>query len=433
MKCILGKEMHFVVVGINYKSADVVVREKFHFPADDIQQAYNKLNSYGSIGGSVILSTCNRVEIYASVDDIDNGINDIVSFISQYHNLPLHEITPFIYKKNCHEAVYHLLGVVSSLDSMVIGEYQIQGQVRNAYFEAKEYKATNGLLNKVFQAAIQTGKRVRNETKIGEGSVSVATLAVEIVTKYFSQNDTFSVLLVGAGKMSTLTAQNFQKFFNNCNIRVANRSLENAHKLAEVFNGHVVDFDKRYEAISSSDVVVVSTSSDDFVVKESLLSEILKSSPVKNRLFIDLSIPRNIDPNISRIGNVRTYSIDDINKIIDSNLDRRATEIDKAKCIINEVADEYFDWYLTQLIMPTMLEIKNRMGVLKDRTISSYGSYFQQIDDKQSAVIHQMLDSYSDKLIKIIMLNIRKATTKEELLSITNTLRETLTLEMDSN
>jgi glutamyl-tRNA reductase len=316
---------------------------------------------------------------------------------------------------------------------MVIGEYQIQGQVRNAYFEAKEYKATNGLLNKVFQAAIQTGKRVRNETKIGEGSVSVATLAVEIVTKYFSQNDTFSVLLVGAGKMSTLTAQNFQKFFNNCNIRVANRSLENAHKLAEVFNGHVVDFDKRYEAISSSYVVVVSTSSDDFVVKESLLSEILKSSPVKNRLFIDLSIPRNIDPNISRIGNVRTYSIDDINKIIDSNLDRRATEIDKAKCIINEVADEYFDWYLTQLIMPTMLEIKNRMGVLKDRTISSYGSYFQQIDDKQSAVIHQMLDSYSDKLIKIIMLNIRKATTKEELLSITNTLRETLTLEMDSN
>ena len=188
--------MHLIVVGINFKTADVVIREKLHFSNEVLTDAFSKLNSYGSIKGSVILSTCNRVEIYASADVVENGLNDIVKFMSDFHQISVERILPYVYQKNCQAAVVHLFKVAASLDSMVIGEYQIQGQVRDAYYAAQACSATNSMLNKVFQTAIQIGKKVRSETKIGAGSVSVATLAVEMVKKVFEDKINMNVLLI---------------------------------------------------------------------------------------------------------------------------------------------------------------------------------------------------------------------------------------------
>jgi len=421
--------MHFLIIGINFKTADVNIREKLHFPNDVLSKALLMLNEYESIKGSVILSTCNRVEIYASVNNVEKGFEDIIDFISIFHNIPVESFLPYLYKKNCQDGVMHLFKVSSSLNSMVLGEYQIQGQVRDAYFVAKENNSTNNMLNKLFQLAIRIGKKVRSETKIGEGSVSVATLAVKMIKQTFEDNNNLNILLIGAGKISNLTASNLQQQFKNCNITVANRSNVNATELAQKFNGKVIEYGKRYESIIDNDIIIASTSAPNFIIcKQDILmmKETLKDKP---RIYIDLSIPRNIDPEINSIENCFVYSIDDINKIIDSNIDKRTLEITQAEKIINDISEDYYDWYSKQFILPFMQEIKKEMITLKQNTLSTYETFLYTLDEEQKENVNEMLDSYSDKIIKVIMTNFRRAATKEDLISITKTLSHTFTLE----
>jgi len=421
--------MHLLVVGINFKSADVSIREKLHFSNEVNTKALNMLNAYQSINGCVILSTCNRVEIYAAVNNVETASNEIIDFISTFHSIPVASLTPVIYKKNCREAVVHLFKVTSSLDSMVLGEYQIQGQVRDAYFKAKDSQSTNSMLNKVFQTAIQIGKKVRSETHIGDGSVSVATLAVDMVKHIFTDRRNLNVLLIGAGKISKLTAECFKKEFENCNITITNRS--DASILADSVEGKVIEYSQRIAAIANNDVIIASTSAPNYIVCRHEISMMQEALKGKTRIFIDLSIPRNIDPEINKIENCFVYSIDDINKLIDSNLDKRNLEVNEAEKIIENISEDYFEWYSKQFIMPTMMEIKKGLVVLKQNTLDLHETFINKLDDMQKENLHILLDAYSDKIIKVIMVNLRKASTKEEMISITNTLKNSFTLDIN--
>lgn len=419
--------MHLLVIGINFKTADVSIREKLHFSNEVNALALNSLNTYESIKGSVILSTCNRVEIYASVNNVEKGSEEIIDFISTFHALPIPSILPVIYKKNCQDAVVHLFKVASSLDSMVVGEYQIQGQVRDAYFKAKENQSTNSLLNKVFQTAIQIGKKVRSETKIGDGSVSVATLAVDMVKQIFEERSNLNVLLIGAGKISKLTATYFQQQFSSCNITVTNRS--DASELAKIVGGKTIEYAQRFAAILDNDVIIASTSAPNFIVCRHEINMMQEALEGKTRIFIDLSIPRNIDPEINKIENCFVYSIDDINKMIDSNLDKRNLEVTKAEQIIQEISEDYFEWYSKQFIIPTMMEIKKGMLVLKQTTLDLHKTFTNKLDENQKADLDKVLDAYSDRIIKVIMSNLRKASTKEEMISISKTLKNSFSID----
>ncbi|MFA6581345.1 MAG: glutamyl-tRNA reductase [Paludibacter sp.] len=419
--------MHLLVVGINFKTADVSIREKLHFSNEANPNALSLLNSYKTINGSVILSTCNRVEIYASVTDIEDGGDEVLDFISSFHHIPIESLLPVVYKKNCQEAVVHLFKVSSSLDSMVLGEYQIQGQVRDAYFKAKESRSTNSMLNKVFQTAIQIGKKVRSETKIGDGSVSVATLAVDMVKQIFEDRTNVNVLLIGAGKISKLTATYLQQQFKNCNITITNRS--DASELAKSIDGKTIEYSQRFAAILENDVIIASTSAPNFIVCRHEVNMMEEALQGKTRIFIDLSIPRNIDPEINKIENCFVYSIDDINKIIDSNLDKRNLEVSKAEKIIQDISEDYFDWYSKQFIMPTMMEIKKGMVVLKQNTLDLHSTFTKKLDISQKEELNKLLDAYSDKIIKVIMSNLRKASTKEEMISISKTLKNSFSID----
>ncbi|HEY5593089.1 MAG TPA: glutamyl-tRNA reductase [Paludibacter sp.] len=419
--------MHFLVIGINFKTADVSIREKLHFSNEVNADALGLLNEYKTINGSVILSTCNRVEIYASVNNVEKGSDDIIDFISTFHTIPVESLLPIVYKKNCQDAVVHLFKVVSSLDSMVLGEYQIQGQVRYAYFKAQENHSTNNMLNKVFQTAIQIGKKVRSETKIGDGSVSVATLAVDMVKQIFEDRANLNILLIGAGKISNLTATYLQKQFKNCNITVTNRS--DATELAKKIDGKAIEYAQRFAAILENEVIIASTSAPNFIVCRHEISMMQEALQGKTRIFIDLSIPRNIDPEINKIENCFVYSIDDINKMIDSNLDKRNLEVSKAEKIIQEISEDYFEWYSKQFIIPTMREIKKGLVVLKQNTLDLHKPFINNLDEAQKEDLHVLLDAYSDKIIKVIMVNLRKASSKEEMISITNTLKNSFTLD----
>lgn len=422
--------MNFIVLGLNHKSADVKIREKFYFDIYELPNAYKALIDNKTIKGSTILSTCNRVEIYASVENIEKGFAELIDFICRFHKIKSEDLMPVVYKKDNQFAVSHLFKVTSGLDSMVVGEYQIQGQVRDAYFNAVENKATNNMINKLFQTAIRIGKKVRTETQIGKGSVSVATLATELIKHLLINRHVFNVLIIGAGKISTLTAQNLMDF-KTCKISVANRSLDKAQELAEKFNGNLVDFNQRYEAIAGNDIIIVSTSSKDFIIKKDELLKTQNKTLNKVKIFIDLSIPRNIDPDINILENVNLYSIDDINNLINSNITRRSQEVKKAEKIIDDLTEEYYDWYSKQFILPTMMEIKKEFEVIKHRTIATYKDAFNSFDKKHQDVICEMLDSYSDKLIKVIMMNIKNSASNEELIHITRTLKNTFTIDLN--
>jgi len=419
--------MHFIIAGLNYKTASVEVREKIHFPNETINEAYKLLNDYPSIKGSVILSTCNRVELYASVEKVEEGFNEIEDFISKFHRINPEETHKSIYKKNCQFAAEHLFKVAAGLDSMVIGEYQIQGQVRDAYFRAFDQKSTNGILNKLFQTAISIGKKVRSETEIGKGSVSIATLAVDLIKQIFEHPQDLHTLLVGAGEISKLTATNLKQL--NSTITIANRSKDNAENLADKFEGLTVDYENRYKAINENDIIIVSTSSNEYTITKQDLLEQSDLSNGKLRIFLDLSIPRNIDPAINELDNCLLYSIDDINKIVNSNISKRTKEIDKAEKIIAEIADEYYEWYSKQFIIPTMHGIKQRLEVLKQKTIAEQADFQSQFNENQQAIIDEMMNSYADKLIKVIMTNLKNATNKEDLIAITKTLKDSFSIE----
>jgi len=420
--------MHFIIAGLNYKTANVEIREKIHFPTETIHEAYKLLNHYPSIKGSVILSTCNRVELYASVEKVEDGFRDLEDFISKFHQIDIEETQKSIYKKNCQEAVIHIFKVASSLDSMVLGEYQIQGQVRDAYFAAQENKSTNGLLNKVFQTAIQIGKKVRSETKIGDGSVSVATLAVDVIKQILEDQKDLNILLLGAGKISNLTANYLQQQFENSNITFANRS--GAARLAERLNAKTIEYSERFAAILENDVIIASTSAPNFIICRHEISLMEEQLQGKTRIFIDLSIPRNIDPEINKIENCFVYSIDDINKMIDSNLDKRNLEVTKAEQIIQDISEDYFEWYSKQFIMPVMAEIKKGLVVLKQSTLDLYEPFTNKLDEAQQEELNKLMDSYSSHIIRVIMSNLRKASTREEMISITKILKDSFSIDV---
>ena len=293
---------------------------------------------------------------------------------------------------------------------------------------AKENHSTNALLNKVFQTAIQIGKKVRSETRIGDGSVSVATLAVDVVKQIFEERKNLNILLIGAGKISNLTATYLQQKFANCNITVTNRS--DATELAKRVDGKLIEYSYRFAAILENDVIIASTSAPNFIVCRHEINMMKEALQGKTRIFIDLSIPRNIDPEINTFENCFVYSIDDINKMIDSNIDKRMLEVLKAEEIIREISEDYFEWYSKQFILPTMAELKKGLVTLKQSTLDLHESFTNKLNDTQKEDLNNVLDAYSDRILKVIMSNLRKASTREEMISITKTLKNSFTIDI---
>ena len=338
--------MHTILVGINYKSADIHIREKLHFDPEVVPAALRHLVSYPSVNGCVILSTCNRTEIYCAAHDIDLASKEILSFLRTYNYIDEAAIAPYLYKKHCKDAVMHLFNVTASLDSMVIGENQILTQVKHYYFIAKNIHATDAILNKVFQTAIHVGKKIRAKTRINNGSVSVGSVAVELLQQLAQTRTIQSILLIGAGKTSEITIKNIRNQIPS-KVGIANRSKERATALANTFDAYVIPFEDRYNAIQNYDVIIVSTGAENYILSGDTLAE---HNIADKKIFIDLSVPRNIDPSVKNSG-FALYTVDDLQGIINQNVEKRNKEITKVKTIINTIYEDYYRWYIKQTIL----------------------------------------------------------------------------------
>lgn len=356
--------MHIIVVGLSHKTASVDIREKVAFSPNTIQTPLEALVNLEGITEGVIVSTCNRVEIYATTRDIAGGIARVRRFLAEFHGLAYDLIEPHLYSHHGNEAIRHVFRVASSLDSMVVGEPQILGQIKTSYGYAAEYNTSGIILNRFLHKAFSVAKRVRTETKIASSAVSVSFAAVELARKIFHSLENKTVLLIGAGEMCELAARHFLS--NGAKeILVTNRTYEKALSLAEEFNGRAVPFEEMFEHLHEADIVLTSTGAPTTIMGPMDLELVIKRRKMQPMFLIDIAVPRDIDPAVNELESIYLYDMDDLQQVVASNLEGRRQEADKAEAIISEEIHQFTKWVATLNVTPTIVALRKRLEEIR--------------------------------------------------------------------
>ena len=356
--------MNIVVVGLSHKTANVEVREKLAFSPTQMEKPLQALLALDGITEGIIVSTCNRVEIYITTRDIAGGIARVKRFLADYHNFPLDILEQHIYSLHGEDAIRHVFRVASSLDSMVVGEPQILGQIKTSYGYAAEYRSSGIILNRFLHKAFSVAKRVRTETKIASSAVSVAFAAVELAKKIFNDLSDKTVMLIGAGEMCELAA----KHFLNSGVRglmVTNRTFERAEKLADEFDGKAVRFDELFDQLHKADIILSSTGAPHTIIGAGDLEAVMRRRRQKPMFFIDIAIPRDIDPGVNNVENVYLFTVDDLQEVVASNLQQRKEEANKAEEIVNEEIGQFFKWLASLEVTPTIIALRNKFDEIR--------------------------------------------------------------------
>jgi glutamyl-tRNA reductase len=400
--------MGIIVVGLSHKSAPIEVREKLNFPETTLPGALRKLMTYEGIRESLIVSTCNRVEIYASVPDSAKGVDRVKQFISDYHGLSREALEQSLYVYPEAQGVRHTFRVASSLDSMVLGEAQILGQLKDSFDTALKTKTTSTILNKLIKKAISVAKRVRTETKLAEGAVSISSAAVELAKKIFGELEGKHVMLLGAGEMAELAAQHL--LGNGVkNIMVANRTFERAEELAKEFKGDAIRFEHFPDALVMVDILICATGAPNYVVTRDMVSRALKERRQKPIFMIDISNPRNIDPDVGKIDNVFLYDIDDLQSKVDVNTEGRAREAEKAEEIVAQEVETYLQWERALDAVPTIVDLREKVEDIRKRELDKTIGSLNGISDDQRRAVEAMSQAIVNKLLHAPLVVLKQA------------------------
>jgi glutamyl-tRNA reductase len=390
--------MSIILIGMNHKTAPVNIRERLSISCENNDGTLNVINNILQAGEVMYLATCNRVEVLASMEDVEKGLEKLKAFIFSHGNLSREEMKECLYVYRDADAVRHLFRVASSLDSMVMGEPQILGQVKDAYRHSVEQKASGIILNKLLHHTFHVAKRVRTETGISNNAVSVSFAAVELAKKIFGYLHGKTVLLIGAGEMSELAARHL---INNGVSRMifANRTYENAVRLANDFHGIPVDFDFLEDNLKEVDIVISSTGAPGYVITEEMIVKALHRH--KNRLMfiIDIAVPRDVDPAVEEIDNVYLYNIDNLQEIVDENLRSRMEEAEKAETIISEEIINFTNWLNTLEVVPTIVSLKKKSEKVIEEEIEKSLSWTRNLTEEEREKIRILASSIANKIL----------------------------------
>lgn len=390
--------MHIIVLGLSHKTAPVEVREKISFPAAEQVGHLDRLLMYPSIGEAAILSTCNRTELYAVVEDPDLGRNDLAAFLADFGAVKQEELEKHLYCSTLDKAIHHLFRVVSSLDSMVLGEAQIQGQIKEAYALALEAESTGVILNKLFAAALSVGKRARSETAIGESAVSISSVAVELAMNVFEDLKGRTVLIIGAGDMSELTAQALKD--NGVNsIVVANRTFDRAEEFARKFGGRAARFDDFPAEMRKADIVISSTGASDFVLTKEMMADVMKGRKNAPIFLVDIAVPRDIAPDVESLNGVFLYNIDDLQAVIASNMADRGREAEKVEKIVETEVEAFTAWLSSLDIVPTIAALKKRAEVIRTEEVAKALSKMSGLSDRDKNEVNALAKVLLSKIL----------------------------------
>lgn len=399
--------MYVIVVGLNHKTAPVEIREKITFSNETLHLALDKVKKTKSVLEAVILSTCNRSEIYAVVDQLHTGEHFTKKFLTEWFSIEKENLLPYLYFKQDIEATEHLFRVVTGLDSMILGETQILGQVRQSFFAAQESGATGTIFNNLFKQAVTFAKKVHSETGIGENAVSVSYAAVELTKKIFDKLTNKTVLIVGAGETSELTAIHLQAHGIK-QINVINRNFETAKKLAETFQGKAYPMEQLSEALFNADIVISSTGSNTSVIKRKDIEAVINKRVNKPLFLIDLAVPRDIESSANKLANIYLYDIDDLRDIVDANLKERERVAEKINVWINEEVYNFYQWVNTLGVIPLIAALREKSLLIQEETMKSIENKLPDLSEKEIAVIRKHTKSIVNQMLKNPIIRVKE-------------------------
>ncbi len=390
--------MELVAIGLNHKTAPIEIREKIAFPEAEIDKALLQVQGLPALKENMILSTCNRVEIYAATRMAGDAVIGLKHFLSDYHRLPLKEFEGSLYSFVGEEAVRHIFRVASSLDSMVVGEPQILGQIKSAYEFATQSKTSGLLLHKLLHRAFFVAKRVRSETKIGNSAVSVSYAAVELAEKIFGTVEGKTVLLIGAGEMCELAARHLvskgvQK------VLVTNRTYERAVTLAQQFQGESVPFEEMTLGLKKTDIVISATNSPVYLIRQDQVARVMRDRKQKPIFFIDIADPRDIEPKVGETENVYLYNIDDLQNVANENIRGREKEAQKAETIVQEEVAHFVHWYRTLDVTPTIVALRKKFEEIRKKELEKTLSLHPNLSEKERRSLEALTTSIINKIL----------------------------------
>ncbi|MEN6519540.1 MAG: glutamyl-tRNA reductase [Armatimonadota bacterium] len=388
--------MYLVVIGLNHKTAPVAVRESLAVSDEDLPKALESLRACPSIAECCILSTCNRTEVYAVTNQRDDE-ETILDFMGSCNGNPRVGIEQHIYRHRGHKAVEHLFSVASGIDSMMVGENQIIGQVKNAFCAACDCDSTKTVLNTLFQQALSVGKRARTETDISKGAFSVGYAAVELARLVFGELSGRTVLIIGAGKMGELTAKHMQAA-GATSVIVANRTLSKAEKLAAALNGRAVPFESLPDAMTQTNIVISSTGATEPVVSREEMAKIMRGRRERPIFMIDIAVPRDIEPSVSELDNVYLYDMDDLQSIVQESVDERQKETEKVKEIVAEETRKFSAWMKTLEAVPLIKSLREKLDELKETEWQRSSAKLSHLSDKDKETVRMMMQSLVNKI-----------------------------------
>lgn len=390
--------MKVLVLGVTHKTANVEIREKLAFNGPKLDEGVFRLREIPEVREAAVLSTCNRVELYMCVSNVISAVDKIKDFLAEFHGLKRTDFEKSLFSHNGGDAVKHVFRVASSLDSMVLGEPQILGQIKDAFDFALSKKTTGVLLNKLMKKAISTAKRVRTETGIAENAVSVSFAAVELAKKIFTNLSGKSFMLLGAGEMAELAGRHL---VNNgvTDVMVVNRTYDRGCELAQEFNGKPVRFENFLHEVVHADIIICSTGAPTYVLHKEQMQKVMKERKNRAVFIIDISVPRNIDPEINKIDNVYLYDVDDLQEVVDSNIHGRKKEAEKAEKIIDEEVDKFIRWMSSLDSVPTIVALRQKAEEIKREEFEKFRGKFPDMDEAKMKAVEYLATAIVNKLI----------------------------------
>lgn len=412
--------MHIIKVGFNYKLTPIEIREKFAFSSDTIIDAMKQLNDQKSILENVIISTCNRTEIYAVTDQLHTGRYYVKQFLADWFNVEMHEFTPYLQIIDNDNAIEHLLRVSTGLNSMVLGETQILGQVRDSFLLAQENNTTGMIFNELFKRVITFAKTSHFKTAIGEHAVSISYAAVELAKKIFGNIENKKVAILGAGEMGELAVQNLVGSGVN-DITVINRSINRAEDLAEKFNAKAMSSEALNDVLLEVDILISSTAAKNPILNKADLKPIQKARKGKPLFSVDIAVPRDLAADITELENVFLYDIDDLQSIVDENLAERQLAAEQIELGLENEIVEFKEWVTNLGVVPVLAALREKGLAIQAETYASINRKIPDLTEREQKVISKHTKSIINQMIKEPIIQAKEMAGKkdsEELLAL---------------
>jgi glutamyl-tRNA reductase len=391
--------MEIVLIGLNHKTASVDLRERVAFTPEQAREAAEQLRSRGLLEESLVLSTCNRSELYGVPSETaTNSAGAVELFVASFHQISLNDLDHSLYRHRDSQAVRHLFRVSAGLDSMLLGEAEILGQVRDAYQIALDRGETGPVLNRMFQSALEVGKRVRNETELGTRPVSVAFASVKLAERIFGKLNSHRALIVGAGATSEQVVKHL------CDrgikqLRVINRTPEHAVDLAARFRGEVVPWENLPAALEWPDLIVTSVSSTEPVLTRAMINKAMSARGNRALLMVDLGVPRNVAPEVADIYNTYLYNIDDLTEIVEQNKKARVAEIPRAEAIIDEQVDKFLHWQAGVAAGAVLGDLRSKLAAEREAFMKDRFAAMPNLSEADRAQVAAMMQEFTERML----------------------------------